>query len=70
MLFVVVVESGFSEWEGEGGSEGAWNAFVEKGFSSRDFDVVTDREDADKGGETKADTILCETSDKRIEARF
>jgi hypothetical protein len=36
------------------------------------FDVATDRgDDVDKGeGEIRADTMLCETSDKRIEARF
>lgn len=40
--------------------------------SDGDFDDgVPDRGDADKGvGEIRADTMLCETSDKRIEARF
>lgn len=40
-------------------------------FSSGGFDVAADRDGVDKvEGEIRADTILCETSDKRIEARF
>ena len=41
-----------------------------EGVSCGDFDEVSGREDADKGEGERADTMLCETSDKRIEARF
>ena len=47
--------------------------FIEKGASSAGFGNVplTGHDDTDKGeGEIRADTMLCETSDKRMEARF